>query len=229
MARWENHGSTSIPIQIILSFIVPILQPFIPIICKAQSLLEAVEFRSWAKKNFEDVLIFRTKNEILEEVINRAEVGFCVYYFEFGVAFGETAKFLLTRISANSKYVGYDTFEGLPKAWRQLPKGAINANGDSPTINDDRFTFVTGFVENTVATDTFNVTGQKVIILDLDLYAPSLHVFKALVPSLMKDDIIYFDEAFDRDERVILDNYVIGKLSFEVIGISSLGMAIKIK
>ena len=85
MARWENHGSTSIPIQIILSFIVPILQPFIPIICKAQSLLEAVEFRSWAKKNFEDVLIFRTKNEILEEVINRAEVGFCVYYFEFGV------------------------------------------------------------------------------------------------------------------------------------------------
>jgi hypothetical protein len=41
-------------------------------------------------------------------------------------------------------------------------------------------------------------------------------------------DIVYFDEAFDSEERVIVENYFLDEFEFEVIGASAFGLAFKI-
>jgi hypothetical protein len=41
-------------------------------------------------------------------------------------------------------------------------------------------------------------------------------------------DIVYFDEAFDSEERIIVVNYFLDKFEFEVIGASPFGLAFKI-
>jgi hypothetical protein len=42
-------------------------------------------------------------------------------------------------------------------------------------------------------------------------------------------DVVYFDEAFDSEERVIIENYFLDMFNYEVIGASPFGLAFKIK
>jgi len=52
---------------------------------------------------------------------------------------------------------------------------------------------------------------------------------KHIFSEINQGDIVYFDEAFDSDERVIIENYFIDAFEFEVIGASPFGLAFKIK
>ena len=75
----------------------------------------------------------------------------------------------------------------------------------------------------------FKSNFTKIFIFDFDLYQPTLLALKYCLAEINQGDILYFDEAFDSDERVIIENYVIGILEFDVIGASPFGLALKIK
>jgi hypothetical protein len=53
-------------------------------------------------------------------------------------------------------------------------------------------------------------------------------VLKNLIPFLNPGDILYFDEMFDADERVIFENYVQGHINFTALFTSVFGLAIRI-
>jgi hypothetical protein len=56
-----------------------------------------------------------------------------------------------------------------------------------------------------------------------------LLTFKYIENNFRAGDILYFDEAFDSDERVIIENYFLGKFEYEVLGASVFGLAFKLK
>ncbi len=151
--------------------------------------------------------------------------------FEFGVAYGEASRWWLNNLlHKDLKYAGIDLFTGLPTAWRNLPAGAFNAYGKTPDINDERVTWYVGDVVQTIKEIDWNKhLGQRLFIFDLDLFLPSLAVWDVIKDELKSGDLLYFDEAYDTDERLLLKKYLLPTNEFEVLGASPFGLVLQHK
>jgi O-methyltransferase len=128
------------------------------------------------------------KNEIKEESIT---------YLEFGVAAGDSMKWWLKNISnAQSRFYGFDTFEGLPEEFGVVAKGHFNQNGKIPIVNDERCFFTKGLFQETVpyAIPNIDFTKKVILHLDADLYSSTLYLLTKLHAHLKVGDIIIFDE-----------------------------------
>ncbi|HEX9974715.1 MAG TPA: class I SAM-dependent methyltransferase, partial [bacterium] len=120
-----------------------------------------------------------------------------IYYMEFGVSQGHSFKWWVEQIkNKNSKFVGFDTFVGLPENWGIFEKSVMSVDGEFPQINDNRCEFVTGLFQNTLPDflKRYNSQMRKVIHLDADIYSATLFVLTTVAPFLKKDDILFFDE-----------------------------------
>jgi len=75
-----------------------------------------------------------------------------ITYLEFGVWKGASFKmWLQLNQHAASRFVGFDTFTGLPEDWTARdPKGAFSTSGGAPQIADARGSFVIGLFQETL-------------------------------------------------------------------------------
>lgn len=229
MARWQKHGTTSNGTLRILFYWSSIFRVLGNFIYPLKSLVEVVEYRVWLNKTFGRIPIFKSKQNLLGLIIDRCKSSGQTTYYEFGVAFGETAKYIVENAGKNFEYHGFDTFEGLPKAWRRLPKGAITNNGKLPNLIGLNIAFHKGLIQDTINEVDFGATSKRCFIFDFDLYEPTLLAFKHIEKELKTGDILYFDEAFDSDERVIIENYFIENYKFNVLGATVFGLAFELK
>jgi hypothetical protein len=233
MARWEKHGTTSNATLTFLHYFTSCFQFIGSFVYPLKALIEVLEFRVWLKNKFGKVKHFKNKKKLLNALIEYSNLEFSksgggVFYVEFGVAFGETSRLIISGTKSPFVYHGFDTFTGLPKAWRRLPAGAISSNGQIPNIVGENIYFHKGLIHETITQVDFNSALKKVFIFDFDLYEPTLFALKYVFSEINQGDIVYFDEAFDSDERVIIENYFIDAFKFEVIGASPFGLAFQI-
>lgn len=134
---------------------------------------------------------------LYENICATEELDKTINYLEFGVAGGVSFKWWLSRnADMNSRFYGFDTFEGLPEDFGPYKKGTFGSNQKVPEINDNRGKFFTGLFQQTLPgfLETFDNTRKNVIMLDADLYTASLYTLATLAPYLKKGDIIFFDE-----------------------------------
>ena len=124
-------------------------------------------------------------------------------YLEFGVFRGRTFKaWLALNKHPDSRFVGFDTFEGLPEDWSHLTtlraKGVFDAGGETPKLDDSRATLVKGTFQETL--DSFQADWKPrhrlVVHCDADLYSSTLYVLTMLNRILVPGTIIIFDEFF---------------------------------
>ena len=122
-----------------------------------------------------------------------------VDYIELGVYKGQSFKWWLNNNSnPNSKFYGFDTFEGLPEAWGlNFKKGSMNAV-DIPDITDERASFIKGLFQDTLPTflkeNNLDNGKRKIIHFDADLFSSTLFGLCTLSPFFKEGDIILFDE-----------------------------------
>jgi hypothetical protein len=121
-----------------------------------------------------------------------------ISYLEFGVYRGDSLRLWLAGIShPGSRFVGFDTFTGLPERWRPTePAGHFNANGAIPDIKDPRCSFEVGLFQDTLPpfVSRTDLTGRMVVNLDADMFTSTLFVLTTLAPYLKSGDLIFFDE-----------------------------------
>jgi hypothetical protein len=120
-----------------------------------------------------------------------------ICYLEFGVSQGYSFQWWVEQIkNKNSRFVGFDTFSGLPEKWGIFNKGVMSVDGTPPKIDDDRCEFVKGLFQDTLPDFLrgYDSNLRKVIHLDADIYSATLFVLTAIAPFLKKDDILIFDE-----------------------------------
>jgi len=122
-----------------------------------------------------------------------------VIYMEFGVASGSSFKWWLSNnVSVDSKFYGFDTFEGLPEKWGTYEKGAMSSL--MPSINDSRGLFIKGLFQDTLSDQLSKIntilsgSNRKIIHMDADLYSATAFTLSQLYPYLRKGDLLFFDE-----------------------------------
>lgn len=122
-----------------------------------------------------------------------------IIYIEFGVFKGSTFSWWLkNNENKNSRFYGFDTFNGLPESWGGYSKGDMLAN--IPKITDNRGEFFKGLFQDTLCPfiedkkNELKSENVKIIHLDSDLYSSAIFVLSQLYQYLREGDIIIFDE-----------------------------------
>ncbi len=143
---------------------------------------------------------YNKRYKLYEFIHNKAINNAPMHYFEYGVSKGFSFKWwLAANTNSESKFFGFDTFEGLPEDWSFYFKKGDMAAG-LPDIQDPRAQFIKGifqdsfipFIDNHQELLKSNV--KKVIHLDADLYTATHFVLSQFYRYLNKGDIILFDE-----------------------------------
>jgi hypothetical protein len=206
---------------------------------KFKNIGEISNYLLWVKHVFPNPKLFWNRELLWKEIIliSKIESSGKVNILEFGVAWGYATNWFMRNVkNQNIFWQGFDTFTGLPRSWRNLEKEHFSNRGDFPKILDPRVKFHKGLVEETLEEiDTSDFQQHKLILFfDLDLYGPTDFSFNYLKKFLKAGDIIYFDEAFDDDERKVLNESVINGslnelgLNFKLIGITPMALALVI-
>ena len=157
-------------------------------------------------------------------------------YFEFGVASGQSFKWWLEHNkNADSRFYGFDTFEGLPESFGFYEKGKLAAALESLDISDKRSNFYKGLFQDTLVPflEEYKSKKRKLIHLDADLFSATLFALSQLYRFLNDGDILLFDEfAVPKHEfmafKIFTESFYI---KYEVIGAANnyLFLAVKIK
>lgn len=143
-------------------------------------------------RNYEDrfkLHQYVVETEKLEEVQ--------IFYLEFGVAAGKSFSWwLLKNKHPESRFFGFDTFEGLPVDWGIFKKGEMAP--DQLEFQDKRYQFVRGLFQETlpgfIKTNSFDKKIKKIIHLDADLFSSTLYTLTTIAEHLNPGDILIFDE-----------------------------------
>ena len=191
---------------------------------------EIAGYLEWGLATFEG---FRpvSRREFLWEEIAKLLGDKPVRGFEFGVAWGYCSAWWLRRMESKAfLWDGFDRFTGLPRGWRDLPEGAFDAQGKPPAINDSRVTWHIGDVQDRFSDLSLNRVNSErwLVVFDLDIYEPSVYVWDRIRGALQPGDVLYFDEAFDRDERHLLVHSVLPSGRFRLIGATPMALALEV-
>ena len=106
-----------------------------------------------------------------------------INYLEFGIYKGKSLKYFTDRFAhPDSKFLGFDSFEGLPEDWAgKFTKGSFGLGGSIPEIEDGRVSFFKGCFQNTLTNDiksffSQNGDAKTIVNIDSDLYSSALFV-----------------------------------------------------
>lgn len=134
-------------------------------------------------------------------------------YLEFGVHAGHSIfHWAAANRSPGSRFVGFDTFHGLPERWNPVfPKGHFDTAGRAPPTDDSRVRFVAGLFQDTLPgfLATYAPASPQLIVhIDCDLYSSTLYCLTQLDRLLRPGAVVIFDEFGDvQHEFRAFDDY----------------------
>lgn len=115
---------------------------------------------------------------------------------EFGVGSGGTMRLVAT--GADDLVYGFDSFNGLPEAWRpQFDKGTFGRGGQPPVDLPDNVRLVVGMFDTALPTFLRRERPYERIALahiDCDLYSSSRTVLHEIGARLLPGAVLVFDE-----------------------------------
>ena len=194
----------------------------------ALQLLYAGELRRWVNahrggRRFDDR--FKLYDHLRSSHIGQNPLAF----LELGVWNGDSTSYW-ARIDRHpdSRFFGFDTFTGLPEAWRGIlstkPVGSFSANGKIPSLDDDRVVFIRGLFQDVLPQFVagFAPRGALVLHVDCDVYSSTLYSLCTLDPVLRPGSIVIFDEfsSAAHEFRAFTDYSASYRRSYELLAYS---------
>ena len=176
---------------------------------------ELLQFQSWVGEIFSDSIFRNSREQVWSDLARTVSPNSSLRVCEFGVAYGYMTNHWFTfHNDVIEVWNGFDLFTGLPRSWRHMEKHAFDVGGKTPPISDSRVRWWVGDIGETLPTAIDNGLleaneSKSLFVFDLDLLEPTEIAWKLIEPQLNVGDLLYFDEAFDADERHVLENLVL--------------------
>jgi len=128
-------------------------------------------------------------------------------FLEFGVAKGQSLLYLSMAMDSNppphasKKTVihGFDSFEGLPGTWKELPSGSFSMNGEIPEalVGRPNVKLHKGWFNETMN----HISDEDGLVafahIDVDMYESTIEVLTRLKCLLVPGSVVVFDEFFN--------------------------------
>jgi O-methyltransferase len=165
-----------------------------------------IRFAKWCKEHDSTTFnetrnshyVYEKRYSLYNSIVERERLSDAVIdYLEFGVFEGNSLRWWLeANTHPASRFVGFDTFHGLPEDWGNVPMGTFTTEGKLPDVRDPRCTFEAGLFQHTLSPflTRFHLGRRTVVHLDADLYTSTLFVLTTLGNYLKKGDFIFFDD-----------------------------------
>ncbi len=148
------------------------------------------------------VPVLEDRFQVFERALGHV-VGHAPLYLEFGVFRGESMRWWSGHVGKpGARFVGFDSFVGLPESWRPGFDAGEFATGGPPAIDDERVDFVAGWFDQTLPGFELPVHDQLIVNVDSDLYSSAATVLTWVEPHLEPGSLLYFDELADRDHEL---------------------------
>lgn len=143
-------------------------------------------------------------------------------FYEFGVWMGDSFRYLIDHFPQG---YGFDTFEGLPEEWHDLPRGSYTSFGEVPNILGAEF--VVGEFRNTLPEFFAHQRPMAGLInFDADLYSSTITALNHARPVIDSSTVLVFDEFivnrnWEHDEFRALEEFcATNRLRYEVLVLS---------
>lgn len=152
-----------------------------------------------------------------------------ITYLEFGVANGRSMRRMIGWCRhPDARFIGFDSFRGLPEGWGTMAPGHFGKGGNRPDITDPRVRFVRGWFQNTVPEflATTRLEPPVRVHFDADLYSSTLFLLASLWP-IVPEYSFTFDE-FLPDEVTALHDFMAAfpvEIEFTHAAVDSVGRA----
>lgn len=154
------------------------------------------QLSNWLKKN-PCAPLFQKQTEFCKHLITSEHLNGPILYLEMGVAQGGTLRWWTDEIThPEARFVGFDTFQGLPEDYGAVRAGSFSNNGQLPDIRDPRCSFQVGLFQQTVPgfLKQAPLHRRLVIYLDADIYSSTLYVLTSFAPHLKPGDLLVLDD-----------------------------------
>lgn len=190
------------------------------------------QFNTWLNKHIvnQDCPKFEAREELYKHIYETLLNNVQLTYFEMGVWYGAAIK-TWTSLDGNSqsRYYGFDTFQGLPEVWEGLTANAevgtfdVGGGIENVNIDDGRVTLIEGLFQDTVPgflnKGLIETESTKILHIDSDLYSSALYCLTKFDHLMKSGDIIIFDELSSMDEFWALQDYATAfRRSYKVLG-----------
>jgi hypothetical protein len=144
------------------------------------------------EKHFLTCPAFDSDLSLLSKALELAEPN--GLFLEFGVASGRTISHLAVN-TPQTHFYGFDSFEGLPEAWRSGFDKGVFARADLPVVPPN-VTLIKGWFDDTLPTFLQDRPEMPLSLLhvDCDLYSSTKTIFANLKDRMVPGTIIVFDE-----------------------------------
>ena len=168
-----------------------------------------------------DVRVGISKRAYFETVCKHLNSDKPLLFVEFGCYKGKSIRQWATMDKhPDSRFVGFDSFVGLPERWRHRPAGYFNRAGKTPDIGDPRVTFVKGWFNETLPgwlrDNAFSDEATTLIHIDSDLYSSCSYILTSL-HSILPSYYVMFDEYGAGEARALRDYLVAYGADFSAI------------
>ena len=173
---------------------------------------------------------FPVREDLYRAVLEGEELDGPMDYLEFGVFKGRSMRWWLEHVRhPDARFVGFDSFHGLPEDWGAVLQGDLDARGKIPDIQDSRCSFEVGLFQDTLLGFMSRVPldRRKVIHMDADLYSSTLYVLSTLAPRLRAGDVFIFDELGGlrtsvHEFRAVDDFLTAFPIKYQILGVTRL-------
>ncbi|MBI5658428.1 MAG: tetratricopeptide repeat protein [Nitrosomonadales bacterium] len=112
---------------------------------------------------------------------------------EFGVRFGCSIR-RIAALADRQAVHGFDSFEGLPEAWYNEPKGSYSTRGMLPAVPGNVVLHAGWFDDTLPAFLNENAGPVRFMNVDCDLYSSTKTVLELLADRIVAGTVIVFDE-----------------------------------
>jgi hypothetical protein len=167
---------------------------------RLDALLRLTLLKSWIERH-QTYPYLATREKLYAYVAESVIGNVPITFLEFGVYEGASLQaWTLLNRAAESEFIGFDSFEGLPEAWINLRQtfepGSFSTGGRLPSFEDQRVRFVKGWFQDTLPPFLVQFVPDKQVVVhcDADLYASTLFVLCQLDRLLERGAIVIFDD-----------------------------------